>query len=80
MSKPNIFFSQTAYVHDCPREVLDRVAMDIGGWASGQENVCVTKDALEEYLEGTGYSNGIIEFLRNVNTELGDFSGDIVFC
>jgi len=78
--EPQIFFSKTAYVHDCTRTILDRVAMDIGGWASGQENVCITTEALTEYLENVDYFNEIIGFLEKVKVELGDFDGDIVFC
>ena len=83
MDKPKITYGRTAYVQT-PQNLLDELESSLGGWAEGQENLCVEHENLIEWLnneneESEGSSKDLTDFVQAVVDGIEGEIGDIVF-
>ena len=75
----NITYSKTAYIPVNP-SIMDKIKNELNGWANGDENVCIVKDDLKNWLATKEIDNKeIYHFIKTVQNEVIEDVGDIVF-
>ena len=67
-------------------EMLDRLERNFDGWATGQGNLCTTREDMISWIDGeVDYDRGdtdllkAIEFIKEVERKIEGEVGDVVF-
>jgi hypothetical protein len=76
MAKLKITFATVAYVQ-CPRHILDALSMCFNNFASGQGNVCISIEELDDQIDEDDVPHRA--FLKSVAKQISGKAGDIVF-